>query len=225
MDNKSVILPKWIDDLIFKVLSAKYSRRNKDLVVLEWEKDEVLTYLGTYFPRSFAESYCIFLKYFSKFKHQYETKTSISLFDFGCGTGGEIIGFIVAVSEMLPNIGTIELRALDGNVHELRCLEVILDEAASATGLKIESRLMPIIIDDFYDMDVVTDVITQKYDFIITFKAVCEFVTKKQFEDERGWAGVRRKLKRKRTGKMEHRSGGQIQKDSRQRSKSRGIYG
>ncbi len=64
MDNKSVILPKWIDDLIFKVLSAKYSRRNKDLVVLEWEKDEVLTYLGTYFPRSFAESYCIFLKYF-----------------------------------------------------------------------------------------------------------------------------------------------------------------
>lgn len=161
MDNKSVILPKWIDDLIFKVLSAKYSRRNKDLVVLEWEKDEVLTYLGTYFPRSFAESYCIFLKYFSKFKHQYETKTSISLFDFGCGTGGEIIGFIVAVSEMLPNIGTIELRALDGNVHELRCLEVILDEAASATGLKIESRLMPIIIDDFYDMDVVTDVITQ----------------------------------------------------------------
>lgn len=135
MDNKSVILPKWIDDLIFKVLSAKYSRRNKDLVVLEWEKDEVLTYLGTYFPRSFAESYCIFLKYFSKFKHQYETKTSISMIDFGCGTGGEIIGFIVAVSEMLPNIGTIELRALDGNVHELRCLEVILDEAASATGL------------------------------------------------------------------------------------------
>ena len=46
MDNKSVILPKWIDGLIFKVLSAKYSRRNKDLVVLEWEKDEVLTYLG-----------------------------------------------------------------------------------------------------------------------------------------------------------------------------------
>lgn len=183
MNNKSVILPKWIDDLIFKVLSAKYSRKNKDLVVLEWEKDEVLTYLGTYFPRSFAEAYCIFLEYFSKFKRQYKTKTSISLFDFGCGTGGEIIGFIVAVSEILPNIETIELRALDGNVHELRCLEVILDEAASRTGLKIKSQFMPIIIDDFYDMNVVTDVITQKYDFIITFKAICEFVTKKQFEE------------------------------------------
>lgn len=183
MDNKSVMLPKWIDDLIFRVLSAKYSRKNRDLVVLEWKKDEVLSYLGTYFPRSFAESYCIFSKYFSKFMHQYKTKASISLFDFGCGTGGEIIGFIVAVSEMLPNIETIELRALDGNAHELRYLEVILDEAASMLGLKIESRFMPIIIDDFYDMNVVTDVITQKYDFIITFKAICEFVTKKQFEE------------------------------------------
>lgn len=190
MNNKSVILPEWIDDLIFRVLSAKYSRKNKDLVVLEWKEDDVLSYLGTYFPRSFAESYCIFSNYFSEFKHQYNDKTSISLFDFGCGTGGEIIGFIVAVSEMLPNIETIELRALDGNVHELRCLEVILDEVVSIIGLNIESRFMPIIIDDFYDMNVVTDVITQKYDFIITFKAVCEFVTKKQFEEKNPYEHV-----------------------------------
>ena len=190
MNNKSVILPEWIDDLIFRVLSAKYSRKNKDLIVLEWKEDEVLSYLGTYFPRSFAESYCIFSNYFSEFKHQYNDKTSISLFDFGCGTGGEIIGFIIAVSEMLPNIETIELRALDGNVHELRCLEVILDEVVSIIGLNIESRFMPIIIDDFYDMNVVTDVITQKYDFIITFKAVCEFVTKKQFEEKNPYEHV-----------------------------------
>ncbi len=190
MNNKSVILPEWIDDLIFRVLSAKYSRKNKDLVVLEWKEDEVLSYLGTYFPRSFAESYYIFSNYFSEFKHQYNDKTSISLFDFGCGTGGEIIGFIIAVSEMLPNIETIELRALDGNVHELRCLEVILDEVVSIIGLNIESRFMPIIIDDFYDMNVVTDVITQKYDFIITFKAVCEFVTKKQFEEKNPYEHV-----------------------------------
>ena len=64
MNNKSVILPEWIDDLIFRVLSAKYSRKNKDLVVLEWKEDEVLSYLGTYFPRSFAESYYIFFKLF-----------------------------------------------------------------------------------------------------------------------------------------------------------------
>lgn len=183
MENKAVILPKWLDDLIFGILSAKYSKKNKDLVVLEWEKDEVLCYLGTYFPRSFAESYHIFSNYFFKYKYQYQDKTSISLFDFGCGTGGELIGFIVAISEILPNIKVIELRALDGNVHELRYLEIILKEAASITGIQIESRLMPIVIEDFYDMKVVTDVITQKYDFVISFKAICEFVTKKQFEE------------------------------------------
>ena len=80
MENKSVILPKWLDDLIFGILSAKYSKKNKDLVVLEWEKNEVLCYLGTYFPRSFAESYHIFSNYFFKYKCQYQDKTSISLF-------------------------------------------------------------------------------------------------------------------------------------------------
>lgn len=190
MENKAVMLPKWLDDLIFGILSAKYSKKNKDLVVLEWEKDEVLCYLGTYFPRSFAESYHIFSNYFFKYKCQYQDKASISLFDFGCGTGGELIGFIVAISEILPNIKVIELRALDGNVHELRYLEIILKEVASITGIQIESRLMPIVIEDFYDMKVVTDVITQKYDFVISFKAICEFVTKKQFEERNPYEHV-----------------------------------
>ena len=66
MENKSVILPKWLDDLIFGILSAQYSKKNKNLVILESEKDEVLCYLGTYFPRSFAESYRIFSPYFFK---------------------------------------------------------------------------------------------------------------------------------------------------------------
>lgn len=184
MENNSVILPEWLDDLIFRTLSAKYSKKNKDLVVLEWEKEEILCYLGTYFPRSFAESYRIFSTYFLKYKCQYQDKTSISLFDFGCGTGGELIGFIVAVSEILPNIKEIELCALDGNMHELRYLETILDKTVSITDIKIKNRLIPIVIDDFYDMKVVTDVITQKYDFVISFKVICEFVTKKQFEEK-----------------------------------------
>ena len=47
MENKSVILPKWLDDLIFGILSAQYTQKNKGLVVLEWEGDEVLCYLST----------------------------------------------------------------------------------------------------------------------------------------------------------------------------------
>jgi len=182
--DKNVILPKWLDNFIFDELSANYCRKNKDLVVLDWNKNDILCYLGTYFPRSFAEAYCIFSNYLREYSEKYENTETISVFDFGCGTGGELIGFIVAVSEILPNVKTIELGALDGNTNALRILEFILEKVSKETGIILKSHLMPVVIDDFYDMEIVTNVIKQKYDFVITFKAICEFVTRQQFEQK-----------------------------------------
>lgn len=56
----SIKLPQWLDNLIFDELGAKYCRANADMTVIDWDKNDVLNYLGTYFPRSYAESYCIF---------------------------------------------------------------------------------------------------------------------------------------------------------------------
>ena len=103
---------------------------------------------------------------------------------FGCGTGGELIGFIIAVTKQLPNIKKITISALDGNSYALKCLECILEKTAQVLCLDIESKLIPVIIDDFYDMQVVEQIITQSYDFVISFKAICEFVTKQQFEQQ-----------------------------------------
>ena len=54
-------LPKWLDDYIFDDLKAEYApdfnRFEKNLDLTE---NENLKYLGTYFPRSYAESFCIF---------------------------------------------------------------------------------------------------------------------------------------------------------------------
>lgn len=58
--QNNVTLPQWLDDLIFNQLGAKYCRSNSDMTVIDWDKNDVLNYLGTYFPRSYAESYCIF---------------------------------------------------------------------------------------------------------------------------------------------------------------------
>lgn len=182
--ERKVILPTWLDSLIFDKLSASYCRQNRDMVVLEWDFDDIKKYLGTYFPRSYAESFCIFSNFFSKEKYVYENCQELSVFDFGCGTGGEIIGFIIAVTKHLPNIKKITIRALDGNQHALRCLECILEKTAKVLCLDIESNLIPVIIDDFYDMQVVEQIITQSYDFVISFKAICEFVTKQQFEQK-----------------------------------------
>lgn len=51
---KSVRLPLWLDDMIFKQLGAKYCRSNSDMTVIDWDKNDVLNYLGTYFPHSYA---------------------------------------------------------------------------------------------------------------------------------------------------------------------------
>lgn len=154
------------------------------MVVLEWNRDDVRKYLGTYFPRSYAEAFCIFGDFFSKEKNVYENCQELSIFDFGCGTGGEIISFIMAVKKQLPNIKKISIKALDGNSYALRCLECILEKTAKILCLDIETNLIPVIIDDFYDMQIVEQTITQSYDFIISFKAICEFVTKQQFEQQ-----------------------------------------
>lgn len=182
--EQKVVLPTWLDTIIFDDLSASYCRQKKDMVVLEWNRDDIKKYLGTYFPRSYAESYCIFSDFFSKEKNVYGNCQELSIFDFGCGTGGEIIGFIMAVKEQLPNIKKISIKALDGNSYALRCLECILEKTAKILCLDIETNLIPVIIDDFYDMQVVEQTITQSYDFVISFKAICEFVTKQQFEQQ-----------------------------------------
>lgn len=96
INKREVILPQWLDTMIFDKLSARYSRQMSDLVVLEWKSDEIR------FPGSYTDSYCIFSKYLSQYRSYYESLNAISVLDFGCGTGGELIGFIMAISEQLP---------------------------------------------------------------------------------------------------------------------------
>ena len=90
----NITLPQWLDALLFDELGAKYCPSNADMTVIDWDKHDVLNYLGTYFPRSYTESYCIFSQYLSSNPALCQQST-IRLFDFGCGTGGEIIGFLM----------------------------------------------------------------------------------------------------------------------------------
>lgn len=180
----NIRLPKWLDEHLFGVLGAKYCRSNTNMTVIDWDKSDVLNYLGTYFPRSYAESYCIFNKHFENFKLDCTSKEEISIFDFGCGTGGEIIGLISIITEKFANVETINIVALDGNKHSLRLYEDVLEKFRSHSNIQINNRVVAIEIDDFYDLSVIESVITTQFDIIITFKAICEFVTKQCFEQD-----------------------------------------
>lgn len=41
VNERKVVLPTWLDTLIFNDLSANYCRQNKDMVVLEWNFDDI----------------------------------------------------------------------------------------------------------------------------------------------------------------------------------------
>ena len=180
--QNSVILPQWLDNLIFEQLGAKYCRYNADMTVIDWDKNDVLNYLGTYFPRSYAESYCIFSEFFKSIPQQFADKRELRILDFGCGTGGEMVGLLQSIDSFLPQVTHINLVGIDGNLHALRLLEKIITEYQKRTRLVISLQIAPIHIGNFYDLSVLNEIIKDQFDLILSFKAICEFVTKDQFE-------------------------------------------
>ena len=183
-------LPQWLDNLIFNDLGAKYCRSNADMTVIDWDKKDVLNYLGTYFPRSYTESYCIFSEFFKTHPAQFAGKTELSIFDFGCGTGGEIIGLQKAISELLPHVNTIKVSAFDGNYHALRLLEMISEKANEQERVKLNVKVIPLTVEDFYDLSVLESVTRDGFDVFMTFKAICEFVTKERFEHDNAYRHI-----------------------------------
>lgn len=186
----NVILPQWLDNLIFDQLGAKYCRSNADMTVIDWDKNDILNYLGTYFPRSYAESYCIFSDFFKSHPKLFGNKTELSVFDFGCGTGGEIIGLLTVLSECCPNIKKVRVVALDGNDIALQLYDNVLAELKKHITIMIDNHSAQLRIDDFYDLDVLNIVLKKKFDLIISFKAICEFVTKQQFEQQNAYEHI-----------------------------------
>lgn len=177
-----MILPKWLDTLIFEDLKAQYKTRRSNMTNIDDDMKESLNYLGTYFPRSYAEAYCIFSDYFQQHASEFVNQEELSIFDFGCGSGGEIFGLLTVLSEQRQQLQRIKIVALDGNQNKLRLYEKIMEKFQELVPFMINNRTIPHKIDDFYDMSIIDSVISDSFDMIITFKAICEFVTKQQFE-------------------------------------------
>lgn len=189
-----VSLPQWLDDYIFNQQKANYCPFNSDMTVIDWDKNNVLNYLGTYFPRSYTEAYCIFSEYFKQHLQEWQNRESISVFDFGCGTGGEIIGLLEAIGKCLPCTKQVRIIAFDGNQDALRLFEDIIQSYSEQAQLNIQYQVIPVRIDDFYDLTILDTLLTDKYDIIMSFKSICEFVTKERFEKQNAYEHIVRFL-------------------------------
>ncbi|SMD46366.1 hypothetical protein SAMN00777080_5051 [Aquiflexum balticum DSM 16537] len=173
-------LPVFLDDFIFSNLNAIYA---PDFQRFDYNLDltgeEILKYLGTYFPRSYAESYCIFDNIFQNllFQQNFSNKTSLNILSIGSGTGGDIIGLLTIIEKYFHSVKEVKIWAFDGNIESLDILIQIIDRLKSKSSKKIFLKTLCSVIGSISHFQN-EDVTENNYDFILSFKFICEIIAK-----------------------------------------------
>lgn len=120
--KSNIILDGYLDNYIYGTLGAANEESPTDINYnLNNTPRDNLGYLHSYFPKSFAEMYCIFdnLLSYPIINEQYKKLETFRILCVGVGTGGDVAGTLKAVFENLPNIKTVEIVNIDGNKDAL----------------------------------------------------------------------------------------------------------
>lgn len=182
-----VDLPNWLDRYLFFDLGAKYSPNHSRFEYnLNLNTGEIKVYLGTYFPRSFVEVKSIFEEFSqnSNYLSLVGERTSVSILDLGCGTGGDLFGFLSFLEKYEPSLKSVKLLAIDGSQMALRFFEKIMAEFKKHSRLKIDYRIGPVFIESENDLNLISDVLSDKYDLILSCKAICEMLAKRRIKNK-----------------------------------------
>lgn len=171
-------LPAFLDDFIFNQLNAEYAPDFQRFEYnLDLTRDENLKYLGTYFPRSYSESFCIFDNIFQNinFQRTYSHNQSLNILSIGCGTGGDLIGLMTTIEKYFQQITELNIYALDGNAESLSILEKIIEKFKVQSSKNIKLRTIRAVFNSITNIDV-QQFVEQKFDFILSFKLLSEII-------------------------------------------------
>ncbi len=171
-------LPVFLDEFIFNHLMAIYAPdfqrfdQNLNLTI-----EEINKYLGTYFPRSYAESFCIFDNIFQNklFKQATSTRKSFNILSVGCGTGGDLFGLITVIDKYCDQISEINIWAHDGNAEALSVLEKIIERYRNQTSKLIHLETINSVLTSIYNFNI-EYISKYKFDFVLSFKMICEII-------------------------------------------------
>ena len=170
-------LPEWLRSLIYDEMGGSYEPdRNAFQNNLYSDEEKNRKYLGTYFPRSFTESYCIFYNLFDNpaYLETVKDRDSFSILSFGCGTGGDLMGLLEAIAEKLPWIKNIEVTAYDGNFNAIAMMKKIVDQPHLQSRFHIYPDYAPVPMENSEDFGLYCNAIDKSFDFIMSFKMVNE---------------------------------------------------
>ena len=174
-------LPSWLDNFIFNQLNAEYApdfeRFDYNLDLTEEENKK---YLGTYFPRSYAESFCIFDNIFqnTKFQKTVSQKESLNILSVGCGTGGDLIGLLVVIEKYCDKNTALDIWAIDGNKNALDILTRIVEAFKATTNKKVNLNVLNFVFCTETEQYTAKDEIkAREYDFVLSFKMITEIIS------------------------------------------------
>lgn len=169
------ILPTWLQQRIFEKHNAQYAPNHERYEQnLNLSDDELKVYLGTYFPRSYGESFCVFDNIFeSKQYSALATKDEINILDIGCGTGGNLLGLLGAINKYSIANKKVNIVAIDGHANALNILSDLVDEFSNKATFVINLITKKQSIDSVKELGWVID---SEFDFIMSFKMGCELI-------------------------------------------------
>ncbi len=174
----STRLPSWLDDYIFGTLEAQYAPDHERFGYnLDLSEKDIRVYLGTYFPRSYSESFCIFDNIFQNqaLKALFNNKISIRIASIGAGTGGDLIGLLTIIDKYLTHDKHISILAIDGNNAALQILTKVVNKFKSLTKLRLSLDTQCIKLDTISNL--VTTDWGDSFDFILSSKMICEIIS------------------------------------------------
>ena len=185
----AMTLPLWLDKLIFEELKGNYQLSPKDVVYNPDQPiDFVRCYLGTYFPRSYVESYAIIGDLMENriYFEELNGCEELNVVDFCCGTGGEIFGLISVLQHKLKHLKRIHVDAIDANPHAIRTLYKLAEQmkALHQFNIEIDWNFHCFFINNHADWADLIKMLNRPYQYIMSFKALNELIQSKVFPNE-----------------------------------------
>ena len=185
-----VTLPSYLDNLIYgEFFGARYQ---PDHQLYEFNmnhaEEKLLIYLGTYFPRSFGESLCIFTPIIKSkvINSELSSKDCINILDIGCGSGGEILGLLHVLEDCEDNSIPINIYTYDGNQLVQDILMELVSQFQIATKTKRRIQIYTNVkqIDRSSDIEwIKANSNTFSFDFILCNKMCNELISKAGIRD------------------------------------------
>lgn len=181
----------YLERFIFGELKAQY---DPDPIAalhnLDNNEQQSQRYLGTYFPRSFVESYNIFYRLFNQEEiyKNFIGKKKINILNIGSGSGGDLFGLIEAMKDFFP-LETImtNIISIDGNVNAVSYQKKIYEQLYQNSNNHLS--VMEQKFEDRYDFEEKISKIlrnsNEQFDIILTFKFISEFYNR-DYELNRG---------------------------------------